>query len=254
MGDQTWKEFLRDLESVRAVTPQVGTVTRKESDSGRMLHGHFSVFDRWYEIDSVMEGRFLERVSPGAFRKTFSEQRSAIKVLYDHGNDPQLGNKVLGSISELREDRIGAYYEVDLHDTSYVRDLTPGLEAGEYGSSFRFRVVKDEWDDEPKRSGHNPEGLPERSILEVRVYEFGPVTFPASPSATAGIRSLTDEFYGRAVAAVRHTDLLARARKYRTPEMGAAPSPAEPPNGTRRTPTHAARMVQRIDAYRTARK
>jgi hypothetical protein len=31
--------------------------------------------------------------------------------------------------------------------------------------------------------------LPERTIKELRLFEFGPVTFPAYQSATAGVRS-----------------------------------------------------------------
>ncbi len=31
----------------------------------------------------------------------------------------------------------------------------------------------------------------------MKVLEFGPVTFPANPGASAGVRSGTDEFYGR---------------------------------------------------------
>src|SRR5690606_36546913 len=64
-----------------------------------------------------------------------------------------------------------------------------------YGSSFRFRVTGEEWDDESGESAHNPLGLKERTITKVRLMEFGPVTYPANPEATAGLRSLTDQFY-----------------------------------------------------------
>jgi hypothetical protein len=83
---------------------------------------------------------------------------------------------------------------VPLLDTSYNRDLIPGLQAGLYGASFRFAVMQEEFDSKPKRSDHNPTGLPERTITEAKVREFGPVTFPAYAGATAGLRSMTDEF------------------------------------------------------------
>lgn len=165
--------------------------TREEGD-GRTLFGHFSAFNRWYEIDS-WEGHFLERVAPGAFAKTIAEGRDKMRVLYDHGNDPQLGNKPLGPIRELREDDVGAYYEVPLIDTSYNRDFViPALDAGLLGASFRFRTIRDDWDDHPQRSSHNPHGIPERTLTEVAVPEFGPVTFGASQAATAGVRSKAD--------------------------------------------------------------
>lgn len=237
--DEAWQEFLHDLEAVRAVTPRIGVETRDagDGDDGMpTLFGHFSVFNRWYEINSIFEGRFLERIAPGAFTKTFAESRDAIKVLFDHGYDPTIGGKVLGRKDQLREDDVGAYYEVPLLDTSYNRDLVPGLEAGEYGASFRFRPIKDQWDDEPDRSDHNPDGIPERTLTEVRVFEFGPVTFPASPGATAGVRSMTDEFYGRARAQdpAHYDQLLARSREARTPHRGAADTTDEPRARTRR--------------------
>lgn len=218
-------ETLRELDIVRAVAPRA-TEMRADGDGGGMptLVSRFSPFDTWYEIDSYFEGRFLERTTKGAFRKTIKENRSNVKVLFDHGYDMQIGNKVLGAIDDLREDADSAVGEVPLFDTSYNRDLLPGLEAGVYGSSFRFRVIRDEWNDEPGRSDHNPDGIPERTIKEVRLFEFGPVTFPANPDATAGVRCLTDIYYERVRSRdpQRVEDLLARARALRTPEADAA--------------------------------
>ncbi len=155
------------------------------------LFGHFTPFNRWTEIDSWYEGNFMERIAPGAFKKTFREQTP--KVLFQHGSDPQIGDKPLGAPVVLREDEVGPYYEVPMLDTSYNRDLIPGLEAGLYGASFRFSVLREDYVKEPGISEDNPKGLPERTIKEMRCAEFGPVTFPAYPEATAGIRSMTDE-------------------------------------------------------------
>jgi hypothetical protein len=78
-----------------------------------------------------------------------------------------------------------------LLDTSYVADLIPGLRAGVYGSSFRFKIVRENLDNTAPASSYNPKALPERTITEATVMEFGPVTFPAYEGATAGVRSLT---------------------------------------------------------------
>jgi hypothetical protein len=120
-----------------------------------------------------------------------------MRVLFDHGMDAQIGNKVLGPIDSLVERSDGPHYEVPLFDTSYNRDLLPGLKAGVYGASMRMRVTGDEWDDKPARSDANPDGIPERTITAMKVLEFGPVTFPANPGASAGVRSGTDDFYHR---------------------------------------------------------
>jgi HK97 family phage major capsid protein/HK97 family phage prohead protease len=205
---------------------------RSDGDEMPTMIGHFSTFNDWYEVDSLFEGHFLERIGPRAFDKTISESRDQMKVLYDHGQDPQIGNKVLGSIEELRTDKIGPAYTVRLFDTSYNRDLAPGLKAGAYGSSFRFTVEKDQWDQSPERSDANPEALPERTITEARVYEFGPVTFPANPNATAGVRSTTDTFYQRSRDPEAFETLLRSAQAARTPKTGAATTSSEPPPGT----------------------
>lgn len=161
---------------------------------GRTMVGHFAVFDRWTTIDSWYEGRFRERVGEGAFKQTMKDRSGQIRILYDHGHDPQIGNKPLGAPDVLREDSMGAYYESQLFDTSYVNDLLPALRAGQMGASFRFRITGEEWVEPAKPTDVNPEMLPERTITGVELYEFGPVTFPAYSDATAGLRSRSDEF------------------------------------------------------------
>lgn len=187
------------IDVVRAYAPR--TVLRAADAEAEAamptMEVRFSTFDTWYEIDSWLEGEFLERTTKGAFAQTISEDRDSIKVLYDHGFDYQIGNKVLGPIDDLREDDDSPVGVVPLFDTMYNRELLPGLEAGVYGSSFRFRVTGETWDDEPEPSGDNPRGLPERTITKVRLFEFGPVTFPANPESTAKLRSLTDSYYER---------------------------------------------------------
>lgn len=226
-------DTIDDFDIVRAVPPATQLRAADDSEDLGILCGHFSKFNVWYEINSWWEGTFLEQIAPGAFTKTINERRDQIRCLFDHGYDPQIGNKVLGPFDDLREDNEGAYYEVPLFDTSYNRDLLPGLQAGVYGASFRFRVIKDQWNDEPGKSDSNPDGIPERTILEVRLFEAGPVTFGASPSATAGMRSLTDEFYERLRSSNPHEyeDLVARAAEIRTPHRDEAAEGTSPPDG-----------------------
>jgi HK97 family phage prohead protease len=187
--------FAPDLDVVRSG----GGMELQQPDDGTLgtLSGRFTEFGRWYRVSSVFEGDFLERVKRGATADTIRDNRDAMRVLFDHGTDRQIGNKVLGPIDVLEEKADGPHYEVPLFDTSYNRDLLPGLKAGVYGASMRMRVTADSWDDEPERSDANPDGLPERTITAMKVLEFGPVTFPANPGASAGVRSGTDEFYGR---------------------------------------------------------
>lgn len=201
-----------------------------EPDEGPVMHGHFARFNEWTKIDSVFEGRFMERLAPGAFAKTLQENRAAVKVLFNHGHDQTMGDQILGIPSTLEEDDEGARYEVPLFD-GMPPLLMSGLRAGAYGASFRFRVIpnKDTWVDHPAASDHNPEGLPERTVHELQLFEFGPVTFPAYANATAGVRSLstTDDW-------LRHRGLTIPA----TPEREPAPTTTipEPPEHSGMTP------------------
>ena len=152
--------------------------------------GRLAVFGQWAEIDSAYEGHFMERVSPGSFAKTIERDSGRFKGLFQHGHDPSIGSKVLGPIRALREDDSGAYYEIGLLDTAYNRDLLPGLRAGVYGSSFRGVVEREHFDRWAKVGEHNPQGLDERTVQEVSLVDFGPVSFPAYIGATAGARSI----------------------------------------------------------------
>jgi HK97 family phage prohead protease len=201
----------RSAWPVRAIGPSVGVeLTRSASGEGVVMAGHFAVFNQWTEIRSVFEGDFMERIAKGAFAKTFRERGNKIKVLFQHGRDPLVGDKPLGSITKLAEDSRGAAYEVDLVDTEYVRELVPALDRGLYGASFRFRPLKMEVVEDAEVSEHNPNGLPEVTVTEAQVSEFGPVTFPAYGGATAGVRSLTDELaFNRLADTDRLTELSA---------------------------------------------
>jgi len=223
-----------DTDVVRAVTTAPEFRAASNGDLG-VLTGHFSVFDTWYRVESMFEGEFMERTAPGFTARTIAEDRSGMRVLFNHGFDGQIGDKVLGMIRKLEEDKVGPYYEVPLFDTSYNRDLVPGFSAGAYGASFRMRVQEDSWDDEPEPSDYNPKGLPERTILRAKVAEFGPVTFPANPEATAEmagafIRSISDDYY--AVLMSRNADAFEAALRARghldTPPRPRPKAPANP--------------------------
>lgn len=224
-------ETLRDLDVVRAapITTVLRAIapaddTAATDDGLGVMVVRFSVFDEWYEIDSFWEGEFLERMAKGAFKKTMRESGSSVKCLFNHGMDFNIGDKMLCMPEDLREDADAAVLEGNLFDTSYNRDLLPAIRAGAYGSSFMFRVVRDSWNKDPGVSDYNPKGIPERTIKEVRLFEAGPVTFPANPAATAGMRSATDAYYElvRSRDPQRYNDLRSRVLALRTPTADAA--------------------------------
>jgi HK97 family phage prohead protease len=167
---------------------------RSEGSDMPILSGTAAVFGEWTEIRSNYEGHFFERFMPGAFTKTIRENKSKIRCLFHHGQDPSIGFKPLGPITKLAEEDGGLRYDVQLLDTDYNRSLIPGLEAGLYGSSFRFGINRKEDVRSPKRSAWNPKGILERTIRESYLRELGPTPLPAYAGTSAGVRSLSDEF------------------------------------------------------------
>jgi phage head maturation protease len=176
-------------ESVRAVVDE-------EHGDGRLatLVGKLVTFNDWAEVNSAVEGHYLERAAPGAFTKTFAENLARMRVIFDHGMDRAIGRKPLGPIEKILDDGQSVSYEAALLDTSYNRDLLPGLRAGLYGSSWRMNAIKPEFKGRPPRSDYNPEGLPEVTIREARILELGPTPFPVYHGTSAGVRSMTDEY------------------------------------------------------------
>jgi phage head maturation protease len=247
---------LNELAVVRDVRTQAMLrATDEERDDLGLMEVRFSPFNAWYRIDSFWEGTFMERTVPGAFKRTFDHHRgqglTGFKTLFNHGGDLYIGDKLLGDVESLAEEGDSPVSLVRLWDTSYNRDLLPGLRSGAYRSSFMFQTIRDEWNEEPGASDYNPDGIPERTLKEVRVLEAGPVTWPANPAASAGMRCLsgTDAYYEglqrrdpSRVASLRalRGDGPALRRTSSTPRPAPA-SPVDPAPATRQGMTSAQR-------------
>lgn len=100
-----------------------------------------------YNSQSQDLGGFVERILPGAFKRTLTKP-DHIRALLEH--DPQ---RLLGRVGSrtltLAEDSKGLRFELSLPDTSYARDLGALVERGDIsGCSFGFRVPAggDHWE------------------------------------------------------------------------------------------------------------
>lgn len=186
--------------AIRALhEPGATSVRSAAADGTRTLFGHFAVWNQWAKIDSRREGKFMERVAPNAFDRTFAENGSRIRAIYDHGQDMQIQLKPLGAWRSSA-DKHGQAYEIDLIRSDYNDGyIIPAAEAGLLGASFRFSVTEDGVAVErPMRAtSWNPDRLPERTITDADVHEFGPTPFPAYDGPSAGVRSLTDDYIDR---------------------------------------------------------
>jgi HK97 family phage prohead protease len=198
------------------------TVTRdgeggSAQGDGRTLSGYASVFGEETLIDSASEGRFHERIEPGAFARSLQELKPVMQ--FNHGRDPRFGGLPIGSLQVVREDQKGLYVQARLFDSAEA--IREAISAGAIsGMSFRFAVTEDAWTDSQGRSietrhvatkMHQGVEL-HRAVKAVQLYELGPVTFPAYASTTVDVRSTSAAF-----SANKRNRLIAMA------ELGAWP-------------------------------
>ena len=137
---------------------------------------------RFNELSEEMWG-MREKIAPGAFTEAIG--KSDVRALWNHDPNYVLGRTKNGTL-QIREDEQGLFYEVTPPDAQWARDLVESIKRGDVDqSSFAFTVDVEQWDE----SG-NPVV---RTIVKVReLYDVSPVTYPAYPTATSGVRSLSD--------------------------------------------------------------
>ena len=153
---------------------------------------------RFNELSEEMWG-MREKIAPGAFKEAIG--KSDVRALWNHDPNYVLGRTKNGTL-QIREDEQGLFYEVTPPDAQWARDLVESIKRGDVDqSSFAFTVEAQEWDE---RSDPIT-----RTIVKVReLFDVSPVTYPAYPTATSGVRSLKD------VAEERRKEMTPK-----TPEM-----------------------------------
>ena len=146
-----------------------------------IIHGYGAVFD----TPSLDLGGWREVIKPGAFKRTLKGTPDVLSF-FNHNPSQVLGRTISGSLT-VSEDFHGLAYQVKPPDTTWASDLLVSMRRGDVrGSSFMFDVIKSEW-------VKAEDGVDERHVSEVRLYELGPVTMPAYPAADSGVRSLLEE-------------------------------------------------------------
>jgi hypothetical protein len=151
-----------------------------DGEDGPRIEGYGAVFGE----ESEDLGGFVEVIEPGTFRKTIRE--SDVRSLFNHDANYVLGRSRSGSLS-LREDKLGLFFSVVPPETSWARDLMVSIRRGDVDQcSFGFETVRDRWQ---REEGPDGDKRVVRTLLEVKLYDVGPVTFPAYPQTSAQVRS-----------------------------------------------------------------
>lgn len=182
-----------------------------EPNDGLTLDGYGAVFNRETVIDS-WEGRFREKIAPGAMKKTFRENPPIVQ--FDHGHHSLIGSIPIASLRSIGEEVDpelapdgGAHVVARLFDNWLIEPVRDAIREGAInGMSFRFGVVREDWhtadgklirDDKElfqhlERSWFEDvpdEELVVRTLKELKVPEIGPVVWPAYTQTSVSVRS-----------------------------------------------------------------
>lgn len=142
----------------------------KADEEGRTFTGYASTFGN---IDA---GR--DRVVKGAFAKTIAERGHRVKILWQHSRyDP------IGRPTSLVEDDAGLNISAKVSRTSLGQDVMVLMQDGVVDQlSIGYDVIKDNWDREANV----------RDLLEIRLWEVSPVTFPMNELAmVTGVKHMS---------------------------------------------------------------
>lgn len=195
----------------------------KRGDGKPLIVGHAAVFYRQGDLGTQFElwPGAVERIGHGAFDRAIRE-RQDVRAMFNHDPNGLLG-RTLAETMRLGKDDVGLTYEIEPADTQIAHDVLEHLRRGDLtGSSFSFIARKELWEE-------TDDGRPDiRTILDLDLFDVGPVIFPAYESTTAGVRAgagVQDarsswnawQAQRRAVAA----EIEARARHLRLLELSA---------------------------------
>lgn len=167
-----------------------GLSVRADDDKPKVIEGYGAVF--YNPNDPGTEYKLwrdtYERIAPGAFDRALQEDD--VRSLFNHDSNYVLGRNTADTLA-LSVDSVGLRYAATPPGTNTINDLVVSpIDRGDVdGSSFMFEPLKVAWIEED-RDGVMFEI---REIQEVRLWEVGPVVFPAYRSATSGVRAKQDD-------------------------------------------------------------
>ena len=161
----------------RRFAPTELRAARKAGAAMTTIEGHAAVFDSL----SVELWGFYEEIAPGAFADSIAAGDD-VRALFNHDPNYVLGRTRNGTL-RLSEDEIGLRVEFEPPDTAQARDVVTLIERGDVSQmSFAFAVLDEKWRiDEMNRYV--------RRIVQARLYDVSPVTYPAYPATDVGVRA-----------------------------------------------------------------
>lgn len=169
-----------EKRSIRMLSMGSAEIRLDESGEQPRLVGYASVFyDGTPKTEFRLWADFVERIMPGAFDKTL-KANDDVRALFNHDPSLILGRTTAGTV-ELETDKRGLRYSIDLGSTTVAEDVVKHIRRGDVsGSSFGFEVTDVEHRMEDK--------VDIREITGVKLFDVGPVTFPAYEGTDVNVR------------------------------------------------------------------
>lgn len=150
---------------------------RVDGDKEPKIKGYAARFGKWSED----LGGFKERIRAGAFDDVMGDD---VRCLRNHDPNLLLGRTTAGTL-KLDSNKTGLRFENVPPNTVAGRETIESIRRGDMtGCSFAFKVAEDEWHEDKNENVT-------RTILKVdRLFDVGPVTYPAYPDTDVATRSL----------------------------------------------------------------
>ena len=172
----------RNLIERRFVAVDAAQLELRAVGDATELHGYGVVFNTWAEIRDIWGSSWQESWANGSTAKTIAE--ADIRSLFNHDPNIVLGRNRAGTLT-LAEDGTGLRTVIKPPASSWGTPVVEAIRRGDVsGMSVAFTVVRDEWE-RPQVKGDPYK----RTIREARLYDVGPVTFPAFEATSIQARA-----------------------------------------------------------------
>ena len=152
----------------------------RAADNGDVsFDGIASMIDTPYNVRDAF-GEFSETIARGAFNRTL-KQKADVRLLINHDGTP-LARTKSKTLTLSADPHLRAQASLDPANPK-VQEIRSAMSRGDMDQmSIGFRVKDQEW---------SPD-YAERTIREVELFDVSIVTYPASPTTTASVRSFME--------------------------------------------------------------
>lgn len=155
-----------------------GELRVQSDNNGKKIVGYAAKFSPSLSDDL---GGWRERLDPHCFDASLAGNVDC-RALWNHDRNHVLGRTTSGTL-HLTTNSTGLFYEIDPPDTQLAKDLMTSMERGDVtNSSFAFVCLQDDW-------SQSVNGDIIRTVLKATLIDVSPVTYPAYPDATSGVRA-----------------------------------------------------------------